>query len=50
VAMTVLGAKGGAGVPFLIEGTAAHPIFRPDVKGYMTEKARRIEKLEFLKQ
>ena len=35
-ALAMLGAKSAAGVPFSIEGTAANPIFRPELKGMVS--------------
>ena len=35
-ALAMLGAKSGSGVPFLIEGTASSPVFRPDMKGLVS--------------
>jgi hypothetical protein len=32
------------GVPFLIEGTASNPVFRPDVKAIATQKVQSLEK------
>ena len=37
-------AKGGAGGPFLIEGAAANPVFRPDVKALVSGKVQSLEK------
>jgi AsmA protein len=39
-----LGQSGDAGIPFLIEGTASNPIFRPDVKAFAEEKIKGLEK------
>ena len=39
-ALAVLGAKSGAGVPFLIEGTASNPVFRPDVKALVSGRVQ----------
>jgi len=36
VAIAMLGAKSDTGVPFTIEGTAANPVFRPDVRGLVS--------------
>jgi AsmA protein len=36
--MAALGQKGDTGVPFLITGTSADPVFRPDVRSIATEK------------
>ena len=43
-ATAMLGAKGGAGVPFLIEGTASNPVFRPDVKALASQKLQSLKK------
>src|SRR5580658_651007 len=45
-ALAMLGAKGGMGVPFTIEGTASHPVFRPDVKGMVAGRVQSLEKNE----
>lgn len=36
VPIAILGAKSDTGVPFTIEGTAANPVFRPDVRGLVS--------------
>jgi AsmA protein len=36
--MAALGQKGDTGVPFLITGTSADPVFRPDLRSIATEK------------
>jgi len=38
--MAAIGQKGDTSVPFLIEGTSANPIFRPDLKGMTSEKIK----------
>src|SRR5208283_2452973 len=43
-ALAMLGAKSGTGVPFLIEGTAANPVFRPDMKAMVAGKVQSLEK------
>jgi len=43
-ALAMLGAKSATGVPFLIEGTAANPIFRPDMKAFASDKVQSLEK------
>jgi len=43
-ALAMLGATGDTGVPFLIEGTAANPVFRPDVKALASEKVQSLGK------
>jgi AsmA protein len=45
-ALAMLGAKGGAGVPFLIEGTASNPVFRPDMKAFASQEVQGLEKNE----
>jgi AsmA protein len=43
-ALAMLGAKGDSGVPFLIAGTAANPVFRPDMKALVAGRVRSLEK------
>jgi len=43
-ALAMLGAKSGAGVPFLIEGTAANPVFKPDMKAMAPGKVQSLGK------
>jgi AsmA protein len=43
-ALALIGVKGGSGVPFLIQGTAANPEFRPDMKAFASEKVQSLEK------
>lgn len=43
-AMAMLGVKGDTGVPFLVEGTASNPVFRPDIKGFASEKIQSLGK------
>ncbi|HTQ53044.1 MAG TPA: AsmA family protein [Bryobacteraceae bacterium] len=43
-AMALIGAKSDTGVPFLVEGTASNPVFRPDIKGLATQRVQAIEK------
>jgi len=43
-AMAMLGLKGDTGVPFLVGGTASHPVFRPDIGAFATEKVQSLEK------
>ena len=45
-AMAMLGVKGDTGVPFLIEGTASNPVFRPDMKAFATEKVQSLGKAQ----
>lgn len=45
-ALAMLGAKSDAGVPFLIEGTASNPVFRPDMKAFASERVQSLEKNE----
>jgi AsmA protein len=45
-ALAMRGAKGDAGVPFLIEGTASNPVFRPDMKALVSGKVQNLEKNE----
>ncbi len=42
--MDVLGQTGDTGVPFVVEGTASNPVFRPDVKGLATEEIKNFSK------
>jgi hypothetical protein len=39
--LTALGAKGDTGVPFSVQGTAANPVFKPDVKGMVSGELKR---------
>jgi len=43
-ALAMLGAKSGTGVPFLIEGTASNPVFRPDMKALVEGRVQSLEK------
>ena len=43
-ALAMLGVKGGTGVPFLIEGTASNPVFRPDLKALVSGKVQSLKK------
>ena len=43
-ALAMLGAKSDLGVPFLIEGTASNPAFRPDLKAYASQEVKSLEK------
>ena len=38
--MTALGVKGDTGIPFLIQGTAMNPVFKPDVKGMVSGRLK----------
>lgn len=44
--MAVLGQSGDTGVPFGIEGTAADPVFRPDVAGMASEQLKNLQKTD----
>jgi AsmA protein len=41
--MRMLGQKGDTTVPFTIQGTAADPVFRPDVKAVASDKIQQLE-------
>ncbi|MGD0363650.1 MAG: AsmA family protein [Bryobacteraceae bacterium] len=43
-ALAMIGAKSGTGVPFIIEGTACSPIFRPDVRVFAADRVQSLEK------
>jgi AsmA protein len=43
-ALAMLGAKGDTGVPFVIEGTASHPVFRPDMKAFVVGEVQSLDK------
>jgi AsmA protein len=38
--LAALGAKGDTGVPFSIQGTASNPVFKPDVKGMVSNRVK----------
>jgi len=40
VVLAALGAKGDMGVPFSIQGTASNPVFKPDVKGMVSNRLK----------
>lgn len=42
VVLAALGVKGDAGVPFSIQGTTANPIFKPDVKGMVSNRVKSV--------
>jgi AsmA protein len=44
-ALAMIGAKSGTGVPFLIEGTASNPVFRPDMKTLVSGKVQSLSLL-----
>jgi len=43
-ALAMLGAKSDTGVPFIIEGTASNPVFRPDMKALVEGRVHSLEK------
>ena len=43
-AVALIGAKSGTGVPFIIEGTASNPVFRPDMKAMVAGKVQSLER------
>jgi len=45
-APAMLGAKSDTGVPFLIEGTASNPVFRPDMRALVSGRVQSLEKNE----
>ena len=40
--MAALGQKGDTHFPLLIEGTSSNPAFKPDLKGIVSEKLKRV--------
>ena len=40
----MLAAAGNTPIPFVVEGTAAHPVFRPDMKSLATEQLKNLTK------
>lgn len=38
--MAILGQKGDASIPFLVQGTASNPSFKPDLKAVVSEKSK----------
>ncbi len=43
-AMALIGARSDAGVPFLVEGLASNPVFRPDIRAMAEQEVHSLEK------